>query len=381
MHRFVVFIACSIRDRRLNTGVDFERRPANLSTVVRTGEELYTPDLRLQMRDPKARFTCVACMMFNVRLQQWEEITDVASLTDGTQLFLFDANGTGFGAGALPRVDVILKHHEVARASESANAARNEDLNQSEARTATRRLGSSNLRSVPPPVSVEAASRPQRSYPGSEAGADAPSSAGPSNVANKMSNPVSQLPPGTRRFMFDQLCRRSGQPDSVGVPLLHSVCIENGLLFSTDDFADIMQNRSSLDWAAFEELSNSFGPMVDVLYDRIWSRTTSRAAQQQQLQRMGGILRDTARIRGELDDLEEEERQLTARLAAIHATKLGLQKELREEEKRERETAPNGTEDRQKESEMLNRFVALRLRWLSLRREEERVSHQLSLLQ
>jgi len=81
-----------------------------------------------------------------------------------------------------------------------------------------------------------------------------------------------------------------------------------------------------------------------------------------------------------MEALHDEELSLQARLSALHLRRAELTRLLKEEEERSTLLEPNGTEQRQREWEVVSRFVQLRLRQLRLKHEEARVNHQLSLL-
>ena len=79
-------------------------------------------------------------------------------------------------------------------------------------------------------------------------------------------------------------------------------------------------------------------------------------------------------------DVEDEEARIMARQAELRRKSAELQRELREAEDLAAAQVPNATEDRAREWDTLQKFVSLRQRQSALRREEERVRHELSLL-
>jgi hypothetical protein len=153
--------------------------------------------------------------------------------------------------------------------------------------------------------------------------------------------------------------------------------VDYGLTFSTEQFSEIVGSQYNLDRAAWQQVEAEYGPIVDALYDRIATRTAQEAAEVANA--ASAPQRSVAEVRSEMLDIEEEARIL-ARQAELRRRAAELQRELREAEERAAAQVPNSTDDRAREWDTLQKFVSLRHRQSVLRREEERVRHELSLL-
>ena len=421
-HRFVIYMACAVEGELLNTAVDFVLCPRTLSEMVRVGEALYGPERHLRLRGtggPSSPndFIVVACMIFNQTAGQWEELVAAESLFDGCQIFLFDSTNSDLSQGQLPKVRVVVNSRTVLEAAaagtgrEPASHSEDHGHNDSSSASSAQRKdagaswqGSSNkfsardtVRRFGPPSAVDSHRPPLASASHSaEASHSGFQQRAPSTQTKLLLDPSAtrrkpfqilgnqtQLSAQSLRFLFDQLRKAatgdSGTPSStssIPTQLFHKVCVENGLLVSTEDFADIVRGRVELDYHAWHDVAQSFGPLVDALYLRLAERTALR----REMERDGSLTRDAPAIQRELDELEDEEIALNARLSALQARRAELNRAMREEQYRASLLEPNGTEEQQKEWEMVGRFVSLRLRQLRLKEEEALVTHQLSLL-
>lgn len=230
------------------------------------------------------------------------------------------------------------------------------------------------------PLGAAAAPPPSSSYAPLEEASGWAAAAGSSARGRSFE---SSLPDTARDFLFAQLCRASGDKGLVSGQRLHTIFVENGLTFTTETFARMLEGSFDLDRAAWERFVAAYGPVADALYDRIATRSALRAQQQQQQRRGEGPnaqSKDVASLREELGALEEEEQALRARIAAVKQRALQVQRDLREEEARQAALKPNATEDRAKEWDMLQKYVNLRIRKAMLREEEAQINHQMALL-
>jgi hypothetical protein len=176
----------------------------------------------------------------------------------------------------------------------------------------------------------------------------------------------SVLQPEAREFLFAQLCRASGGGNVISAQRLHSVFVENGLMFSTDVFSEMMEGRFQLTREDWRGLEVNFPPVIDALYDRLVAKSASRAG--------GGSVIE---MKQRLQTLQDEEHTLLIRHAKLREEMARLARELRDEEERIQKL--EGL-DRSKEWNMVNKYVTLRLRQNKLRLEEAQINHQLSLL-
>jgi hypothetical protein len=149
---------------------------------------------------------------------------------------------------------------------------------------------------------------------------------------------------------------------------LFSVLSDNGLEIPADQFTEITGGVASLDRAAWESLCDSFGPLIDVLFFRLASRVHVRQGETA-----------VVGLRDRLKQLEDEEHRLLIRHATLREEIARVTRDLRDEEERVKRAASDA-ERRHGDWNMVQRFVALRVRQMKLKREEEQISKELMLL-
>ena len=370
---FVVNVACDFGKGKINTGIEFPASPATLSELLEVVEELYSAELRLHVGDQEARFHVVVCLLLadvigegESRKGRWVEVSSIEQVANHSQLFVFDANSPPPSKGTIPKVQFIVAAAQVMRHSSAPSnrfSRTNPAHSQQAAATTSSRMSTSLPRtgqtSAFPPL-VDYHTEPVSS------GGHATSATASGFDGSLASGAKSTLQPEAREFLFAQLCRASGGGNVISAQRLHSVFVENGLLFPTDVFSEMMEGRFQLTREDWRQVEVHFPPVVDALYDRLVAKSASKAG--------GGALID---MKQRLQALQDEEHQLLIRHARLREEMARLTRELRDEEERVQKL--DGL-DRSKEWNMVNKYVTLRLRQTKLRAEEAQINHQLSLL-
>jgi hypothetical protein len=191
---------------------------------------------------------------------------------------------------------------------------------------------------------------------------------------------TSQLPQEALDFLFKQLCRHSDQNDNkypqntISTQRLHTICMENEVALATDTFSVMVHHKSHLVYDDWHTLVAEYGPVVDVLYDRLCNKDDYHSPVVRR------VKKEMAGLRESIHDLEDEEQELIARQAKVKQELLDARRRMREAEQRLVAEESVVKPDRSKESEMLRKFVNLRVRQVKLQDEEARVNHELSLL-
>ena len=371
---FTLRVACDVGNGKLNTGIEFGDPPGTLREVVSVIEALYSTELRVHRGDDSAKFRCVSLM--RLKDGRWDEIVAADQLAHNMQLFAFDWSTPPPSSGPLPGVQFVVTAHQVRKVAarplqQQLQHSRPRETNQSatSAGTASKGTAPNGMNSTP-------AAAPYRRASDTGAAPPAFSTASTANVGH--GGTATRLPAEARDYLFTQLCRASSSATEVSTQRLHTIFVDYGLTFSTEQFSEIVGSQYNLDRAAWQQVEAEYGPIVDALYDRIATRTAQEAAEAANA--ASAPQRSVAEVRSEMLDIEEEEARILARQAELRRRAAELQRELREAEERAAAQVPNSTDDRAREWDTLQKFVSLRHRQSVLRREEERVRHELSLL-
>ena len=408
---FVVFVGCDVGNGKLNTGIEFDAKPSSLRELITVAEALYSTERQMQLGDPTARFQCVSCMqVLPSRERQggaptWREIHDIEEVRHKDQLFVFDWATPAPTKGAIPPVQFVVSAKQVKQAVRSSSHGR-EEISASESNPAAIG-GSTGVERHSSLANTPRFSRPSTRPPS----ATSPPPAGlartpsvrppaPTHVPGTGTTPSYartppprmppefgvNLPPGLRSnlpqeaqdFLFRQLCTASGSRDELSSQRLHTIFVENDIPIATDHFSIMVLHQRSLNYNAFTQLVEDYGPVMDALYDRLCAK--DEGPHSPPLQRTKN---EIASIKDRLQALEDEEQELIARQAKLKHDILQAQRALRDAQRRleeEEKAAGAGPDDRSKETEMLQKFIALKARQVRLLQEEARVNHELSLL-
>ncbi len=422
-----MFVACDVNGLKLNTGIEFQHKPANLQELLAIAEALYTKELQLQTGDQGAQFHCVSCMIVT-RVEgpqgkgtRWTEVRHIQEVPHQGQLFLFDWNSPTPPRGPIPPVQFVVGAHQVERAIDrisgdlnpgfgpgpsSERVATSVSVQREGSRFRTRRVpGSqhpSEPQAVPLPITTASSSwadnfnaaspQPNPVYiattgmpsttnlgPTMSVPAPIPIAAGrrsevmPSASIGLQSN----LSPEAKQFLFQQLCRASGQENLISTQRLHTIFVENDLTFPTQTFSVMVHHLTQLDAQQWNRLVAEYGPVIDSLYDRIATKESAPVSPP-----IRGARGEVDRLKKQLQSLEDEEQELMARQAKIKSEILQAKRALNEamQTLEELNNEVVAQPDRAKEWEMLQKFVALKVRQVRLLEEEARVNHELSLL-
>ena len=187
--------------------------------------------------------------------------------------------------------------------------------------------------------------------------------------------------------MFAQLCRSCGATARLPAHKFHAALVECGLSFSTEEVSFVVGGRLDLDKPAWNTIAELFPPLIEALYDRL----TMRSAVRSNIASTRSLSDDQVRaLRQSLRELEDEERQLLSQQVLVRGKISDVQRRLRDEEERiaaaQRDaenlhrTPAEGTGERQRELQMLQKYIALRMRQSKLKQEEAHINHQLNLL-
>lgn len=381
---------------------------------------------------PNAKFTCVlALVMTNPSSaasvttsstatssanEKWQELTDPSQLYPNCQLYVFDTNSPAPERGIIPRAQLVVdadRISSVAVSSLRSNVQKSFNDREGSAATAasitTVRPAAGSQRPAAS-TSSEISANPQLGggYNGPRAsdnrlgiqGEYMGTNATPKNTHQSHMNAsypntstntythssqqaaasgITAAPDRTesRRYLFRQLrdrCASLGQGNGSEIPAqsLHGVMVQNEMFFSTNEFAEMTNNKPFLGEREWAELEADFAPVLDVLYDRIAAKTAQRNQKGDDEDKK----RAAERMQSKLDDLEEEEARLMARQAAIREEMAKLRRELQRHEQQSK----LASDERAKEWDVLSKYVNLKLRQHKLRREELQINHQLSLL-
>jgi hypothetical protein len=373
---FIVNVACDFGKGKINTGIEFPVPPSSLGELLEVVEELYSAELRLHVGDQEARFHVVVCLLLadiigegDSRKGRWVEVSTIEQIGSGAQLFVFDANSPPPSKGTIPKVQFIVAAAQIMRHSLSTSSGAHPARPMASVSSASRSSVSAprtQQQQQQGPASLVDYRTETVGPAGQHIAPISSSSSGPVVLEDSSGHVKSALQPEAREFLFTQLCRASGGGNVISAQRLHSVFVENGLLFPTDVFSEMMEGRFQLTREDWRTVEVTFPPVVDALYDRLVAKSASRAG--------GGALVD---MKQRLQVLQDEEHQLLIRHARLREEMARLARELRDEEERVQKL--EGL-DRSKEWNMVNKYVTLRLRQSKLRQEEAQINHQLSLL-
>lgn len=347
---FVVNVACDFGQGKINTGIEFRQRPAEVSELVAVVEELYTAELRLQTGNATVTFHCaVMLLLVDVvsdgvdRKGRWVEVGRMDQVANGSQLFVFDSNSPPPSKGTIPKVQLVVTAAQVLRFRNNARAA-----------------------STSPP---QQASRSGTEYPSRSMGSvDPPSrqSQNESYVNHSHSFSSSGVNAEAREYLFQQLCRASGMTEAVSASRLHAILAENGLVLTTEQFTEVTHGELTLDRKQWGILEANFVPLIDALYLRLAAKAAHGNAE--------GALQS---LKEKLQQLQDEEHRLLIRHANLREEMAKATRDVRDEEQRVRGLESN---DKLKDWSMVQKFIALKLRQNRLRREEDQINKELSLL-
>jgi hypothetical protein len=328
---FVVSVATDLGQGKVNTGVDFGTKPQSLQPLFATINELYTAERQSLLKDKSARFSTVLGLIMSRsgnQKEKWAELTSHTQLYDGCQIYVFDGDSPPPERGVIPKASVIV-HSNLVTNPRMASVTNN-------FQTPSSRTPSTQHDAIPSETHLPSDRR------------------------------------AARAFLFEELCAQSEDFSSFPAQALHSILVQNEMFFSTSDFSQMTRHRQILNRPNWDELCEEFTPVVDVLYDRIAtkSRSLSRNQSAKDKEQVAKQLRD------QLDELEDEEAALLARQAELREKKSKVRRLLGTMEAE----AKAEKDDRSKEWDVVCKFVSLRLRQEKLREENSSIAHQLSLL-
>lgn len=352
---FVVNVACDFGQGKINTGIEFPQRPSEVSELVAVVEELYTAELRLQTGNTTVTFHCAVLLLLvdvvsdgNDRKGRWVEVGRMDQVSHGAQLFVFDSNSPPPSKGTIPKVQLVVTAAQVLRfrnnAARAASTSPPQVASRAPTDTASRSMGS-----IDPPLRG-----------GNDSYRNEPSS----HVNQSQSS--SGVNAEAREYLFQQLCRASGSSDAVSASRLHSILAENGLVLSTEQFTEVTNGELMLDRRQWSALENNFVPLIDALYVRLAAKAAHGNAE--------GALQS---LKEKLQQLQDEEHRLLIRHANLREEMAKATRDVRDEEQRVKGLESN---DKLKDWSMVQKFISLKLRQNRLRREEDQINKELSLL-
>ena len=393
---FVLNVACDVGYGNINTAIDFGSRPPSLPDFSSVVDALYSAELRLHSSNPAAQFHCVLCLLLvdvdhAARKGRWVQLQSVSQLEHQAQVFVFDSFSPPSNRGTIPKVQFVVSRAQVLKMTSqlphSADSMKTPRAEDNRDNVATVKVSPTPLKSSITPkipsqrsrnsVSGDVTSDPMRnSWSASPTKLVVPIP--PLGLQRTNSDiPATPMNPEIREFFFAQLCRASGSLDQISAQRLHQLFVENEMFFSTETFSDLISGRKFLRRDEWKELESQYTPVVDALYDRIASKSN---AHNQQVDRAASSPQlDPAATRSQLQRLQEEEAKMMIRQAQVREEIMNLQRLLQEDVARQQKNTVQ-VEDRRKEWDVLQKFVALRLRQNKLRHEEMQINHQLSLL-
>jgi hypothetical protein len=344
---YVVNVACDFGQGKINTGIEFAQRPTDLSELVAVVEELYTAELKLQTGNEHAVFHCAVLLLLvdvvgdgSERKGRWVEVVRIEQISSGAQLFVFDSNSPPPSKGTIPKVQLVVTASQILR-------FRN---------TASTRTGRSPPLLEPSTGSIEPPSRNPLPYASDQTASGV-------NQSNAFATSVNAE---AREYLFQQLCRASGMHDAVSASRLHAILAENGLVLSTEQFTEVARGELMLDRERWSVLEANFAPLIDALYVRLAAKAAHVNAESA-----------LQALKDKLQNLQDEEHRLLIRHANLREEMAKATRDVREEEQRVRGLETN---EKFKDWSMVQKYISLKLRQDRLRKEEDQINKELSLL-
>jgi hypothetical protein len=280
------------------------------------------------------------------------EVHAIEQIPHGAQLFVFDSNSPPPSKGTIPKVQFVVTAAQVMKYRRSMSNPQTPAIVQV--------IETSQSRS-----SLNEYHKPQASADdGNAAFAKRQEQPSPVALPGAQHRPLSSE---ARNFLFMQLCRASGEAQQISAQKLHSLLIENGMVFPTEVFSDMLAGRLTLSREHWDQFEADFPPVVETLYQRLYEKSNAS--------------RDVSALLGlkaRLQALEDEENQLLVRHAKLREEIAKVSRSIREEENKRSQEVNTG--ERDKSWTMVQKFVSLKLRQMKLRNEEAQIDHQLQLL-